>query len=73
MDVPFVTVVAIAFTCAGVNVFDMDLCGVTSILGISRTSINNRLVTQMRLASPQDKYIRASGTKIRVSGDDAIA
>ena len=56
MDVLFVTVI-VAFAYAGVNVFDMDSCGVTSILGISRTSINNRLVTQMQLASPQDRNI----------------
>jgi cytochrome c oxidase assembly protein Cox11 len=68
MNVPFVTVIAIAFAYAGVNVFDMDLCGVTSILGISRTSINNRLVTQMRLASPQDRNISVLLEKIRVSG-----
>jgi len=68
VDVPSVTVVAIAFEYAGVNVFDMDFCGVTSILGISRTSMNNRLVTQMWLASPQNGNVCASGTKIRVSG-----
>lgn len=42
--------------------FDMDLCGVASIPGILRTSINNRPVAQMRLAGPQDRNI-----------DDAIA
>jgi hypothetical protein len=28
MDVPFVTVIAIAFAYAGVDVFNVDLCGV---------------------------------------------
>ena len=65
MDIPFITAIAIAFAYAGVNVFDMDLCGVTSILGISRTS---RLVTQMWLASPQDRNISVLLEKIRVSG-----
>lgn len=57
MDVSFVTVIAIAFAYAGASVFDMDLCGVASIPGISRTSINNRLVAQMRLAGPRDRNI----------------
>lgn len=70
MDVPFVTAIVVAFAYAGVNVFDMDSCGVTSILGISRISINNRLVTQMRFASPQDRNISVLLERRSVYQDD---
>ena len=55
----------------GANVFGMDLCGVASVPGISRTSIN-RLVAQCGLLA-QDRNIsvpleRRSVTKMQLPG-----